>query len=168
MANWIPEAHPAADAQDQAMASTAKKNAPRTRSKKINAPPPRSRETNWIPRAWSSGEGRARARGTLCNNYLKLKRGGGGKPPLPPNPPPPLKPSQFKGRPVYLPSPPAESPEFATLSVAKPDPRRTRPLFLTVSFSGTDTAKPSPNHFFQGDHVYGRSAHETHCHGIFI
>ena len=95
---------------------------------------------------------------------LKLSRGEGASRPLRPNPPTPAetkpsqaKPSQFKGRPVYLPSPPAESPEFPTLSVAKPtrsDPSRARPLFLTVSLSGTDTAKPSPNHFFQGDHVY--------------
>ena len=41
--------------------------------------------------------------------------------------------------------------------MAKPtrsDPSRAGPLFLTVSLSGTDAAKPSPNHFFQGDHVY--------------
>ena len=67
------------------------------------------------------------------------------------------------------------SPEFPTLSVAKPtrsDPSRAGPLSLTVSLSGTDTAKPSPNHFFKATmymKVHHRcSAHETHCHGIFI
>ena len=93
--------------------------------------------------------------------------GGGGKPPPPPqpNPLPPLKPSraepsqarpsQFKGRPVYLPSPPPESPEFPTLSLAKPtrsEPSRARPLFLTVLLPSP--AMPSPYHFFQCDHVY--------------
>ena len=48
----------------------------------------------------------------------------GGRGQAAPSPPTPTplkpKPSQFKGRPVYLPSPPAEPPEFPTLSVAKP------------------------------------------------
>ena len=71
--------------------------------------------------------------------------------PLPPNPPPPLKPSQakpsqFKGRPVYLPS---------LCGQANPiRPQASRAAVLTASLPGTDTAKPSPTHFFQGDHVY--------------
>ena len=98
-----------------------------------------------------------------CTSQPAIGSGVWGKPPPPPQPPTPAetKPSQakpqFRGRPVYLPSPPTQSPEFPILSVAKPtrsDPSRARPLFLTVSLSGTDTAKPSPNHFFQGDHVY--------------
>ena len=79
--------------------------------------------------------------------------GGGGKPPPPSQPPTPAetkpsqaKPSQFKGRPVYLPS---------VCGQANPiRPQASRAAVLTASLSGTDTAKPSPTHFFQGDHVY--------------
>ena len=84
--------------------------------------------------------------------WIRCVLGGeGASRPLPPNPPTPAetkpsqaRPSQFKGRPVYLPSPPAESPEFPTLSVAKPtrsDSSRAGPLSLQTIF-------------FQGDHVY--------------
>ena len=92
--------------------------------------------------------------------WIRCVLGGeGASRPLPPNPPPPLKPSQAKlsqanlliSQAIRLNLP--DSPPSLWPSQPDSTPSRAGPLSLTVSLSGTDTAKPSPNHFFQGDHV---------------